>query len=277
MIGKIKRLNRLFNNSGNIILIPMDHGVTLGPIKGLSNMKQSIDRLIKNGADSILLHKGMIMHNYNLLRDKNIGLIMHLSGSTSIGANPDYKIITGSIYEAISMGCDAVSIHINIGTNKEPEMLKDFAQISSECYKYGIPLLAMIYIRGGKITNEYDKNLVKHAARIGAELGADVVKVNYTGDIESFHEVVDSCPVPVIIAGGEKINDDVLIFKMVADAIQAGAKGISIGRNIFQHENIEVMLKIMSLIIHNKEPFDRVIDTYREMIKEKSLVAATKE
>lgn len=263
-IGKIKRLNRLFNSSGTVIIVPMDHGITVGPIKGLDDMHSTIGRLINGGADAILLNKGMIPHNFDSLKEKAVGVIMHLSGSTDMGINSLYKVPTGTIYEALAMGCDAVSVHINLGSDKEPDMLRDLAAISSECYQYGLPLLAMIYTRGGKIRNEYDAGLIKHAARLGAEIGADIVKVNYTGDRNSFEEVVRSCPVPVIIAGGEKINDDYKLLRMVFEAIQAGAKGVSIGRNIFQHNNIEALLKAISFIVHQNTSFETALDAYKE-------------
>jgi DhnA family fructose-bisphosphate aldolase class Ia len=99
-----------------------------------------------------------------------------------------------------------------------------------------MPLLAMMYTRGPKVANEYDVNLVKHAARVGAELGADIVKVVYTGSAESFGEVVEGCFVPVVIAGGEKMDSDEDIVEMVKGAMAAGAAGVSIGRNVFHTE-----------------------------------------
>jgi DhnA family fructose-bisphosphate aldolase class Ia len=122
--------------------------------------------------------------------------------------------------------------------------------VSRDCRDYGMPLLAMMYTRGAKIKNEYDVSVVKHAARVGAELGADIVKVNYTGSPESFRDVVLGCPVPVVIAGGEKMETDEEILDMVKGSVQAGGAGVSIGRNIFQHDNPAEIVKKISEIVH---------------------------
>jgi DhnA family fructose-bisphosphate aldolase class Ia len=107
-----------------------------------------------------------------------------------------------------------------------------------------------MYTRGPKIKNEYDVNNVKHAARVGAELGADIVKVPYTGSVSSFKQVVEGCPVPVVIAGGPKMDSDQDIFEMVEDALKAGAAGLSIGRNAFQHRKPEKMIQALCKMVH---------------------------
>ena len=112
-------------------------------------------------------------------------------------------------------------------------------------------MLAMIYTRGPKVKNEYDVNAIKHAARVGAELGADIVKVPYSGSSESFCEVVEGCFVPVVIAGGEKMDTDEDILKMVTGAMAAGAAGVSIGRNVFQHQHPTKIVQDIAGIVHN--------------------------
>ncbi len=114
-------------------------------------------------------------------------------------------------------------------------MLADLGALCSEANEWGMPVLAMMYARGPKIENEYDPDVVAHCARVGVELGADIVKVNYTGDPESFSRVVDGCCVPVVIAGGPKLESERDLVQMVYDSIQAGGSGLSVGRNIFQH------------------------------------------
>ena len=113
-----------------------------------------------------------------------------------------------------------------------------------------MPLLAMMYPRGAKIKNEYDVDVVKHAARIGAELGADIVKTNYTGSEETFREVVKGCTVPVVMAGGPKTKTDEEFCNMVYGAIRAGAAGVAAGRNVFQHENPTRMVRVLCGIVH---------------------------
>jgi DhnA family fructose-bisphosphate aldolase class Ia len=138
-------------------------------------------------------------------------------------------------------------------------MLRQLGQISERCTFWQMPLVAMMYSRGPKIKDEYDVNNVKHAARVGAELGADIVKVVYTGSVESFKEVVNGCPVPVVIAGGPKMNSDEDIFKMVEDALTAGAAGVSIGRNAFQHKTPDMMVQALSKMVHNNATVEEAI------------------
>jgi class I fructose-bisphosphate aldolase len=114
-----------------------------------------------------------------------------------------------------------------------------------------MPLLAMIYPRGEKIKDEYDVNVIKHAARVGKEMGADIVKVSYTGSVETFKEVVAGCSIPVVIAGGPKMDSDRDILEMVRGSIDAGGAGVSIGRNVFQHENPTRMVRAISAIVHD--------------------------
>ena len=126
--------------------------------------------------------------------------------------------------------------------------------------EWQMPLVAMMYTRGSKIKNEYDVTNVKHAARVGAELGADIVKVVYTGSKDSFAQVVQGCPVPVVIAGGEKMGSDKEIFSMVNGALKAGSAGLSIGRNAFQHENPEKMVHALSEMVHNNVSVEQAIE-----------------
>jgi fructose-bisphosphate aldolase/2-amino-3,7-dideoxy-D-threo-hept-6-ulosonate synthase len=252
--GKKKRLKRIMPD-GKTVIVPMDHGVSMGPIKGLENMQSIIDKLTKGGVDSIVIHKG-IAKNVDTGR---LGLIIHISGSTKYSPKPNWKVKVGSVVEALRLGADAVSVHINVGDEQEALMLEKFGSISEQCEMYGIPLLAMMYPRGEKIKSEHDPEAVALAARLGAELGADIVKTNYTGDKDSFQRVVDSCPIPVIIAGGPKMETSQQVLKMVYDSLSVGCRGISIGRNVFQHEHPNKMCEALSLIIHNKATVEEAL------------------
>ncbi|MBU4429062.1 MAG: fructose-bisphosphate aldolase, partial [Verrucomicrobia bacterium] len=138
------------------------------------------------------------------------------------------------------------------GAPTDDEMLDHFGQVSQKCLQWGLPLVAMMYTRGEKIKNEFDVKYVKHAARVGAELGADIVKVNYTGSPQTFEEVTQGCPAPVVIAGGEKLESDGDILTMVENAMKAGSAGVSIGRNAFQHADPSRMIAAISRIVHEK-------------------------
>ena len=258
MLGKAIRMERIIDrNSGKTVIVPMDHGITMGPIKGLENMKDTVAKMVSGGANAIVLHKGIVKAGHRG-RGKDVGLVIHLSGSTSMSPYPNIKVPVCTVEEAIELGADAVSVHVNLGAEGDTDMLAYLGEVSNICQSWGMPLLAMMYTRGKKVTSEFDVKFVKHAARVGAELGADIVKVNYTGSPESFSEVVESCPVPVVIAGGEKVETDEEIFQMVAGAMKAGAVGVSIGRNAFQHEKPEEIVRAIGEIVHEGKSTDEV-------------------
>ncbi len=251
MIGKKIRLERIIDrNSGRTVIIPMDHGVTVGPIAGLEDMRDTVSKVVAGGANAILMHKGMVRAGHRGT-GRDVGLIVHLSAGTSISPDPNAKELVCTVEEAIKIGADAVSVHINLGAETDKEMLRQLGLVSDSCSRWQIPLVAMMYTRGPKIKDEFDVNNVKHAARVGAELGADIVKVPYTGSVETFKQVVNGCPVPVVIAGGPKMGSDDDIFKMVEGALKAGAAGLSIGRNAFQHTTPDKIVKALSKMVHN--------------------------
>jgi class I fructose-bisphosphate aldolase len=185
MIGKKIRLERIINrNSHRTVIVPMDHGVTVGPIEGLADMRDTISKVVAGGANAILMHKG-IVHAGHRGSGKDVGLIIHLSAGTSLSPDPNAKELVCTVEEAIKLGADAVSVHINLGAGTDRDMLRQLGYVSERCMEWQMPLVAMIYTRGSKIEDEYALKYVKHAARVGAELGADIVKVNYTGSTES--------------------------------------------------------------------------------------------
>ncbi len=251
MVGKRIRLERIMDRTtGKTVIIPMDHGVTLGPLAGLIDMKKTINAVATGGANAIVIHKGLVEAGHRR-SGRDVGLIIHLSASTCMAPDPNCKVLVCTVEEAIKLGADAVSIHVNIGAEDEKTMLRDLGRVAKDAAEWGMPLLAMMYMRGPKVKNGFDVNVVKHAARVGAELGADIVKVPYTGSPETFREVVEGCFVPVVIAGGEKMDTDRDILEMVKGSLQAGGAGVSIGRNAFQHRDPEKIVRAISKLVHN--------------------------
>jgi len=264
MIGKKIRLERIIDrNSHKTVIIPMDHGVTVGPIEGLADMRTAVSNVVAGGANAILMHKGIVRAGHRGT-GRDVGLIIHLSAGTAMSPDPNAKELVCTVEEAIKLGADAVSVHINLGAETDREMLRQLGQVSERCMEWQMPLVAMMYTRGSKIKDEYDAGNVKHAARVGAELGADIVKVVYTGSVESFAAAVEGCPVPVVIAGGPKMGSDEEIFNMVQGALEAGAAGVSIGRNAFQHKNPAKMVHALSKMVHAAATVEEAIETLRK-------------
>jgi class I fructose-bisphosphate aldolase len=256
MIGKKIRLERIMNRrTHRTVVVPMDHGVTVGPIPGLRRIPPAANLIAEGGANAVVLHRGGAMFGHRGY-GPDLGFILHLSGSTSMSPDANRKVLVAGVEDALRMGADAVSIHVNLGAEDEAQMLHDFGRVSTDCFRWGMPLLAMIYTRGPKIASEYDVRHISHAARVGAEMGADLVKVSYTGSPESFREVVDGCAVPLLIAGGEKMESDEDVLRMVKDSIDAGGAGASIGRNVFQHGSPAAMVRAISSIVHDGASVD---------------------
>src|SRR5660397_173328 len=235
--------------SRNMVIIPMDHGISMGPVRGIVNLAEMVNKVADGGANAVLLQKGMAKHGHRGY-GRDIGLIVHMSASTSLGPDPNDKVLVCTVEEALKVGADAVSVHVNIGSETEANQLQTLGTIAERCTMWGMPLLAMMYPRGAKVTDQYAEEFVAHAARAGAELGADMIKTNYTGDPDSFGRVVESCPVPVIIAGGHKVETDTELLQMISDAIAAGARGVAIGRNVFQHDKPTHIVRAIARIVH---------------------------
>ncbi len=244
-LGRKIRLKRILRD-GKTVIIPMDHGVTMGPHDGPGNIRYLLSEVEKGGGDAVVLHKGIAVRCFDGV---DLGLIIHLSGSTVFGMK-DYKVPVCSVEEAIRIGADAVSIHVNLGVEGESDMLRFFGEVADKCHLWGMPLLAMVYPSGS-----FGPREVAHAARLGAELGADLVKVPY---VKGFESVVEGCPVPVLIAGGERMDSDRDVLRMVKDAMDAGACGVSIGRNVFKHPKPSSMVKALSMIVHEGASLEEV-------------------
>jgi predicted phospho-2-dehydro-3-deoxyheptonate aldolase len=251
MVGKEVRLSRIFHPlSHRTVIVPLDHGVTQGPLPGLSDVRTVLTDVAEGGADAVILHRGTV-HLGPWGGGQRMGLIVHLSASTDLSPEPLRKIQVGTVEAALRLGADAISFHLNLGNPSEGEMIKELSVVAEECSRWGIPLLVMAYVRGPGIEDECQPQLVRHAARLAAELGADLVKVRYTGNPTTFREVIEGCPVPVVIAGGTK-GDERELLEMVKGALEGGAQGVSIGRNVFQHESPKKMVQAICAMVHHK-------------------------
>ncbi len=263
-IGKSIRLERIFNrNTGRTVIVPMDHGVSVGPIPGLEDVKEAVTKVVDGGANAVIEHKGLVRCGHRA-RGRDIGLIVHLSASTALSPFPNAKSLVASVRDAIKLGADGVSVHLNLGDETEAGMLGDLGRVASEASDWGMPLLAMVYARGPKVKDEYDPAIVAHCARVGTELGADVVKVPYTGDQESFSKVVDACCIPVVIAGGAKMDSTRDFLQMVHDSIQAGGAGLSVGRNIFQDKNPTALVNALNKVVHEDMEVEEALSLLRK-------------
>ena len=246
-VGKEIRLRRILVG-GKALIVAMDHGVSSGPVGGLEDIRKAVASVAKGGATGVVLHKGVVQAAKDYF-DERLALIVHLSASMSLGPAADRKVLVTPVDEAIAFGADAISVHVNLGGPDDDRMLQDLGASATACTRFGMPLLAMMYARGPNVRDPFDVDAVKHVARVGAELGADVVKTVYTGSPETFREVVRGCPVPVLVAGGPKLESERAALETVRGALEAGAAGVSFGRNIFQAKDPMGMTRLIARIV----------------------------
>ncbi|MEM2846706.1 MAG: 2-amino-3,7-dideoxy-D-threo-hept-6-ulosonate synthase [Nitrososphaerota archaeon] len=259
--GKQVRLSRMME-SGRMLCVPMDHGVSSGPMKGIDRIRETIMRLESAGVTAILVHKGIIK---SLDKPPRTGLIMHASASTSLSTSPNWKVWVASVEEAIRLGADAVSVHINIGNKDEHDMLRKLGAIADECDAWGIPLIAMMYPRGENIKDPNDPQVIAHVARVGAELGADIVKVPMPSfNPDDIRVITESCPVPVVAAGGPKMDDDRKVLELARAVVEAGGAGVTFGRNVFQHERPDAIARALRAVVIEGRSIEDAMRILRE-------------
>lgn len=245
MSGKTIRMNRLMRN-GKMLCVPLDHGITNCHVSHLSDFRTIINAIVFGGASSIIVHKGLVRFIPN---NNQSGVIVHLSASAE-NIKPVYKTIVCEVEEAIHLGADAVSIHVNLHNDYEKIMLRDFARISKDCEKYGVPLLAMMYIRDNNNNDISTPELVKHSIRIAAELGADIVKIGANWEQDELKSIIKDSLIPVVVAGGDLLTAEHL-YEVTQKAMNTGIIGVSFGRNVFMSDNPAEILGRLSQIIYN--------------------------
>jgi fructose-bisphosphate aldolase/2-amino-3,7-dideoxy-D-threo-hept-6-ulosonate synthase len=252
--GLSARLTRISTND-RYLIVPMDHGLTMGAVDGLVDIESTIDGVTRGGADAVLTQRGIAPRVHP---NKNgAGYIVHVNGSTTIGPDESDKRVTATAEDAVRAGADAVSFHINVGSEHEPEQIEELAELTADAERLGLPVLAMAYARGAGV-DETDPESLGHAVRLAEEVGADVVKTGYSGDGDSFARVTESTRLPVVIAGGSRGTDRETV-EMVRGAMDGDAAGVSMGRSIFQHEDPEGIARAVSAVVHDDATVDEAL------------------
>jgi len=246
--GMANRMSKLIQSDGRCLFMPVDHGYFQGPTRKLENPRKTLEPIVEY-ADAVFITRGMLRSCVD--PDNSKPIILRVSGGTSvIGKDLANEGLTTSMEEAIRLNVSAVGISIFVGTEYEKDSLLNLAKLVDEGEKYGIPVMAVTAV--GKELEKRDARYLALASRIAAELGARVVKTYWC---ENFEKVTGGCPVPVVMAGGPKVDTNMQVFEFVYDGIQNGAVGVNLGRNIWQSENPVAMIKALRAIIHeNKTP-----------------------
>lgn len=251
--GARLRTRKLFRHvPDRLLVVPLDHSTTDGPIAPAPELGPLVGELADNGADAVVLHKGTL-RQLDPEPFARISLIMHLSVSTVHAPDPDAKYLVSDVESALRLGADAVSVHVNIGCASEAGQVADLAAVADACDRWNMPLLAMMYPRGPRITDPRATDLVAHAATLAADLGADLVKVPCPRSMGGLAEVVRACPIPVLVAGGQIASGADALLDHVAGVLAAGATGLAMGRNIFQAPDPGKRARQVADLVHTRD------------------------
>jgi DhnA family fructose-bisphosphate aldolase class Ia len=261
-LGKKIRLNRILRGQGQKgLVVAFDHGLVLGPIRGTVDPASQLRRFASAGVDGILMNFGILPLCVDaLMQDNAPALILRLDWS-SIWTSPEVngRLISELLArpeDALRIGADAVITYLLIGTGDaefEAREISRNADIARECERVGIPLIVESLARGRLVENPRVPAWMNLHTRIAAELGADVIKTEYTGDVQSMREVVRICPIPILVLGGAKQESDEGALDVVRGATEAGAAGVCFGRNIFQASRMEEFLRLARSILNGTE------------------------
>lgn len=260
-IGKIRRLGRIFGQPSHcIVVVPIDDSLIFGPFDGLESVPTKLATIAGAIPDAILGFKGHFTRHPNVML--GVPQILNITAST-IHSHHTKKVAVHSVDTAIALDASAIAVHVNVTSKFQTSMLRTLGTLSDECDRYGLPLLAIMYPRAenGPKDENYDSlrtsdriaysRLVAHAVRVGVDLGADIIKTQFTGDIDSFQPVLAAASsVPLLIAGGP-LRTALEALKTARVAIAAGASGVSFGRNVFGRQSAGAMIRALKLVVHD--------------------------
>ncbi len=259
--GLHNRISRIIKpNDGKAVMLAVDHGYFLGPTESLEQPKKTIQPLLKY-CDSLMLTRGILRTSVDARFP--VPVVLRVSGGSSIiGEDLSNEKITTSVKDAIRLNVSALAMSIFVGAKNEHNTLVNLGHLVNEAEEYGIPVLAVTAV--GKELEKRDARYLSLSCRIAAEFGARIVKTYYC---ENFEKVVDSCPIPVIIAGGPKLEEHAAL-ELAHNAVKAGAAGVDMGRNIWQSAYPVPMIRAVRAIVHGNINVDEAYDLFKRLCKE---------
>ncbi|MCC6148076.1 MAG: fructose-bisphosphate aldolase [Anaerolineaceae bacterium] len=245
MVGKLRRLSRLFTGEKHrCLLSPLDHGGWLGPVKGLNRPRQIVEQVISGGANALLISPGFYRAVAPVV-PSHTAIVLRVSMTAGLSEKGTQETPVATLETALAMDADAVAVSVFFGRDGDIEIYKWLGGLIDACRAFEMPVVAEMM---PPEVRSFDATAIAHAARIGMEIGADVIKTNYCGDREAFGEMVQSVPLPIIIAGGPSTGN-VTTVELVQDAIAAGAAGVAIGRRVWQSDDPAVATRQIADIL----------------------------
>jgi DhnA family fructose-bisphosphate aldolase class Ia len=256
------RVRRIFAADGRTVIIALDHTSHFGPMPGLLQPERVLDAVVAGGADAVLTTIGIAARFGPALG--RLGLILRADGGSTIrNPLPAGMRCVLSVEEALRLGADALACMGLIGFPEESSSLQVLTSLVDEGSRWGLPVLGEMLV-AGKEGEKLDAQDIAFAARIGAELGAAFVKTPYIGPPDAYQAVLAACYVPVVVLGGDKANSDRVLFEGMAGAMAAGAAGVAIGRNVWQHQNPAGMVRALVALVHGGATVDDALCQLKE-------------
>jgi DhnA family fructose-bisphosphate aldolase class Ia len=243
-------------SSGRILTVAIDHAPSYGVLDGLENINAVIEKVANSSPDAMLLMKGTAERCFQPYAG-DISLLLKCSSLSPF--HPEHDIWISHVEDAVRLGADAISMALTVGSVQQPALLSNLAALVREAEGAGMPVIVHAYPNGELVPPDerYTAGRVKYAARLGMELGVDIVKTFYTGSAESFAEVVETAaPALVVAAGGARLETDADVLHMAHNVVRAGAAGITFGRNIWQSANTGNMIRALKHIVHENGTVD---------------------
>lgn len=245
---KEHRLRRIFSSDQKTVIVACDHAGFSGPLPGLEDPGKLMDTLVASGVDAVLTTVG-IARRYATHMGK-LGLILRMDGGSSIRAVEMGSLRNQfSMEDAVRLGADAVICMGMIGYPEEAASLANLAELTSQSAQWNIPVVAEMLVKS-KEGAPLKAEDVAFGMRIGVELGADLIKASYVGPAGEYREALKSCYRPVVVLGGEKAKSETNLLESIAEALDAGANGVAIGRNVWQHSNPAGICRALVALVH---------------------------
>lgn len=259
--GMKNRLSRIIKGDGKCLFLPIDHGYFQGPTTKLEHPGETIKPILPY-CDALFVTRGVL--RACIEPALNVPVILRVSGGTSmVGKDLANEGLTTSIKDAVRLNVSAVGMSIFVGSDYEHQTLLNLGRLVDEAEEYGIPVMAVTAV--GRELEKRDARYLALACRIAAEIGAKVVKTYWC---ENFEKVVDGCPVPIVIAGGPKVDSEREVFEFIHDGMQKGAIGVNLGRNIWQHQHPVAMIKAIRHIIHGNGTVEEAVEIFNGELQE---------
>jgi fructose-bisphosphate aldolase/2-amino-3,7-dideoxy-D-threo-hept-6-ulosonate synthase len=269
MTGKRMRMKRVIDPSGVSIICALDHGMTSPTfLEPLADIEARTTEAVAGGANVIMMSKGMIRRAAPAFgRETSLALL--LSASANAGEDRPSVVPIARVEEALRLGADAVVLFVALSGESEPEMIRTLSEVGGECERLGMPFIAeaefpTTYATVEDLAEEYGFEYLRRNVRLCAELGADIVKTNWPGDGDQMGRLVEATSgVPIVLAGGSRVEDRELLQRMEA-AVEVGAIGCSVGRNIFMHRSPEAITRALSRVFRERWSAQKAFDALQE-------------